>query len=189
MNKVAEKAIYFLVVIFLMSCGTNNISNPGSEVNTKPNRAYKKSRTNYSGKLTETEHTQLRKRLELELKTTIPKTKSILINFNQKAPNCLSVGYNQKDNEQVTQNRIRISSRISANNNAIDYFVYTSDAPNREIYEKTENFLLDSGFFYNEVFTEHENCAGFLIVKPNGTFYKFYGEDYYSDVRAILESE
>ena len=50
-------------------------------------------------------------------------------------------------------------------------------------------FIIDSGFFYENVFTEHQNCAGFLIIKPNGDFYKQYGEDYYSEVKAFFEKK
>ncbi len=48
-------------------------------------------------------------------------------------------------------------------------------------------FILDSGFFYENVFTEHQNCEAFLIIKPNGDFHKFYGEDYYTEVENFLE--
>ncbi len=127
--------------------------------------------------------------MEVELKTTIPNDKSILINYNQKASNCIYVGYSVKSNKQVTNNRIRISSRMSSKYNAVDFFVYAKDSYNKEIYEQTPEFIMDSGFFYENVFTEHQNCAGFLIIKPNGEFYKHYGEDYYSEVKAFFEKK
>ena len=186
MDKILKKTTYLIFIILLISCGTNkDITN--TKVNSYPNSKYKKSRTAYSGTLNKNEYDELIKRLELELKTTIPNDKSILINYNQKAPNCINFRFSEKDNKQVTNNRIRISSRISSNYNAIDFFVYAKDSYNNGIYEQMTEFIMDSGFFYENVFTEHQNCAGFLIIKPNGEFYKQYGEDYYSDVKAFFE--
>jgi hypothetical protein len=187
MNKILKKGAYFISIIFLISCGTNKITTENKDVNTQPNSKYKKSRKAYSGKLNNSEYKELIKNLESELKTTIPNDKSILVNFNQKAPNCISVRFGEKDNKQVVNNRIRISSRISSNNNVLDFFVYTKDSYNEDIYEKTAEFILDSGFFYENVFTEHQNCEAFLIIKPNGDFYKYYGEDYYTEVENFLE--
>ena len=182
MNKILTKVTYLIFVIVLISCGTyKNIND--AKVNTYPNSNYKKSRTAYSGSLNKTDYDKLIKKLESELKTTF------LINYNQKAPNCISVRFSEKENKQVTNNRIRISSRMSSNHNAIDFFVYAKDSYNRAIYEQTTEFIIDSGFFYENVFTEHQNCAGFLIIKPNGDFYKHYGEDYYSKVKAFLEKK
>ena len=188
MNKILKKVIYLIFSILFISCGTNKaITN--TQVNTQPNTKYKKSRTAYSGTLNKHEYKELIKRLEVELKTTIPNDKSILINYNQKAPNCIYVGYSVKNNKQVANNRIRISSRMSSNYNAVDFFVYAKDSYNKEIYEQMPEFIMDSGFFYENVFTEHQNCAGFLIIKPNGEFYKQYGEDYYSEVKAFFEKK
>ena len=189
MNKILIKGIYLTITILFISCGTNKVTINNSEVNTYPNSEYKKSRKAYSGTLNKSEYDELIKKLEEELNTTISTDKSILINYNQKAPNCINARFSQSDNKQVAKNRIRISSRMSSNYNAIDFFVYNKDSYNKEIYEKITEFKLDSGFFYDNVFTEHQNCAGFLIIKPNGEFYKHYGEDYYSEVKAFFEKK
>ena len=34
-----------------------------------------------------------------------------------------------------------------------------------------------------------ENCRGFFIIKPNENFMKYYGGDYYSEVKKILENK
>ncbi len=188
MNKILKKGAYLIFLILITSCGTNKGLNH-TKVNTYPNSKYKESRIAYSGTLNRTEYDELIKKLEKELKTTIPNNKSILINYNQKAPNCINVRFSENDNRQVTKNRISISSRMSSNYNAIDFFVYTNDSYNREIYEQMGKFIMDSGFFYENVFTEHQNCAGFLIIKPNGEFYKQYGEDYYSEVKSFFEKK
>jgi hypothetical protein len=48
---------------------------------------------------------------------------------------------------------------MSSNYNAID-FLFAKDLYNKEIYEQMTEFIIDSGFFY-ENFTEHQNCADF----------------------------
>jgi hypothetical protein len=188
MIKILKKVTHLIGVILFISCGTNKeITN--TKVNTYPNSKYKKSRTAYSGTLNKNEYDELIKRLEVELKTTLPNNKSILINYNQKAPNCISARFSESENRQVTKNRISISSRMSRDYNAIDFFVFTNDAYNKNIYEQIDQFVMDSGFFYENVFTEHQNCAGFLIIKPNGEYSKQYGEDYYSEVKAFFEKK
>ncbi len=188
MNGILKKGIYLTCFILIVACGTKrDVIDTG--VNTRVNSKYRKSTENYSGKLSKTEYNNLIKKLEKELKTRFPDNKSILINYNQKAPNCLMAKSSKADKIGVTKNRIRISSRMSSNHNAIDFFVYTKDSYAKEIYAQMDEFIVDSGFFYETIFTEHQNCAGFLIIKPNGKFYKHYGEDYYSRVRAYLEKK
>jgi len=181
MNKILKKVIYLISINLLISCGTNK------GVNTQPNSKYKNSEKAYSGTLNNTDYNELIKKLETELTTTIPDDKSILVNFSQKAPNCISVRFSEKDNKQMVNKGIRISSRISSNNNAIDFFVYTQDSYNKETYKKMTEYILDSGFFYKNVFTEHQNCKAFIVIKPNGDFYKYYGEDYYTKVESFLK--
>ncbi|TYB75860.1 hypothetical protein [Bizionia myxarmorum] len=187
MIKIAQKGILLLSIISIISCGTNKISTENTKVNTAPNSKYKNTIKAYSGTLSISEYKELIKKLEIELKTAIPENTSILVNFNQKAPNCIAVGLSEGTNHQVIINRLRISERMSSDNNAVDFFVYTKDAYLNEAYQVNPAFTLDSGFFYNEVFPEHQNCAGFLIIKPNGAFYKYYGEDYFTEVKKFLE--
>ena len=60
----------------------------------------------------------------------------------------------------------------------------------RDDFSESPSFVADNGFFYNIVFTEHNICKGFFILKPNGHFYKYYGEDYYYRIKdAILADE
>ena len=86
----------------------------------------------------------------------------------------------------VTDNGLRISNEISAKNNAIDFFVFIKDSYNNAILSTREQFILDKGFFHNKVFTLHENCKDFFILKPDGEFMKYYGEDYYTEVECFL---
>lgn len=188
LSKQIKKIFYLISLITLISCGINKKVVVKSDVNTKPDTEYKKSRKAFSGKLNDSEYKELISLIESELKTTIPEGKSVLINYNQKAQNCISLSLNDKDISTVIKNRVLISSRISSNNNTINFFVYANDSYHKDIYQERDNFILDSGFFYDNVFTEHENCEAFLIIKPNGNFLKYYGEDYYSEVSEFLEN-
>lgn len=176
-------------MITAISCRTTKTSNIKAFVNTKANTEYKKSIKVFSGKLNTSEYNELKNIIEKELNVKIPPGKSILINFNQKAPNCISLGLSNKDVSTVTDNRVWISSGISSNNNAADFYVFTDDSFHKDIYQARLNFKLDSGFFYNNVFTLHENCTAIFVIKPNGDFLKYYGEDSFSEVKYFLEKE
>lgn len=188
MAKHYKTPIITLSFLVLSACGPSIATGESQTVNNALNANYIKSRKAVSGKFNSTEYIELKKRLETELKSEIPEGKSVLINFDQKAPNCLSYKLDADTKKNITANRIKISSGICASNNAIGFFVYTSDSYFKDIYEKQAGFILDSGFFYNEVFTEHQNCSAFLIVKPTGEFYKYYGEDYYTEAEKFLKA-
>lgn len=189
MNKTIKKTIFLISIILFISCGNNKTTIANSNANTNPVSEYINSRKAYSGKLKDYEYKEIIKIIETELNTSIPMGKSVLINYNQKAPNCIYLDFSKEDNSAITNNSIRISSQISSNNNTVDFFIYTNDSYNKDIFEKRKEFILDSGFFYKNVFTEHENCEAFLIIKPKGEFYKYYGEDYYTEVKKLLEKK
>jgi hypothetical protein len=173
------------MILMLNSCGTHS----NSEINTKPNAQYKKSRKSFSGTLNKIEYDKLVNDLERELNTKIPEGKSILIHYSQKAPNCIDVTFSQEDISNITINVVRISTRISSKNNAISYFVYSENTFHKDYYKQIDNYALDSGYFYNNIFTLHETCSAFFIIKPNGDFLKHYGSDYFTEVSDFLEKE
>jgi hypothetical protein len=187
MNKILISIFFIAVVFMTTSCGNIKSTKTESNINTKFNTEYKKSRKTFYGELSEKESNEIRKIIENELNSKVPDGKSILINFSQKGSNCISTGLNNKDAATVINNGIQISSRISMNNNTIDFFVYTADVFHKDVHQTKANFKLDSGFFYNNIFTLHENCEAFFILKPNGQFMKFYGEDYFSEVENFLQ--
>ncbi|MFK5981515.1 MAG: hypothetical protein QM499_01275 [Flavobacteriaceae bacterium] len=131
----------------------------------------------------------MKRHLEKELNTKIQEGKSILINYRQKARNCISLSLSNSNFSKFTNRGIKISSRISAENNTSDYFVYEKNAFYKNLYKEKQNFKLDSGFFYNNIFTLHETCDAFFIIKPNGNFLKYYGGDYFSIVKTFLEKK
>ncbi|ROI07054.1 hypothetical protein EGH90_07400 [Kaistella haifensis] len=180
--------IYFLCFFLtLFSCSAQK--NKTKKINTKVNKEYIASRKAFVGKLNPEEFKQIRDLINKELKTEVPNNKSILINYYQLGTNCLEYGFNVKDANTVIENCIRISSRISKEQNAIDFFVYSENALLKERIENRKNFILDSGFFAKNIFTLQENCRSFFILKPNGDFMKYYGSDYYSEVENFLSND
>ncbi|WP_452602010.1 hypothetical protein [Pontimicrobium sp. MEBiC06410] len=188
MFKTLKKTALFILTFAIISCGAKKTSTKTKlKVNTHFNERYKNSVKTFTGVLNNTDYnalkTALKTALEKELGTTLPNDKAILINYNQEAPNCIGYTY------WNIGNRVRISSRISNANNAMDFFVYNANAFHKELYEKYKKYRLDTGFFYNTIFTLHENCKAFFIVKPNGDFLKYYGEDYFSIVEDFLKKD
>jgi hypothetical protein len=175
--------VFALILLFITACGS--VRETSSGLNTKVNAVYRASVEDIYGQLSQNEHFELRKQIEKELNTRISDEKTILINFNQKAPNCITARFEEYD--KVLGNVIRISSAIRAQYNTVDFFVFTKDSFHHELFEKEDRYKLDFGYFYNNIFTMHENCEAFLILKPNGQFMKHYGEDYFTRVQTFLE--
>ncbi|AOW09664.1 hypothetical protein [Flavobacterium gilvum] len=177
----AYKFLVLLAFIVTLSCST--------KYNSYPNREYEKAAKTYSGQLTTEHYNTLIKELERELKTTIPRDKSILINYQQDARNCILIRFDNNEIKRVTKNIINISKQMTSENNAVDYFVYKGDSPLKQYYPKNFNLILDSGYFANNVFTNNEICAAFFIVKPNGKFMTHFGDDYFTEVQNFLQSK
>lgn len=179
--------ILYLLILSLIFFSCSAQKNELGKINTKINKKYIASTKTFVGKLNLDEYKQIREMIINELKTEIPSDKSILINFYQFGSNCFEYGFSKKDAMTVIDNSIRISSRMSKEHNASDFFVYSENVLNKEIIENRKNFILDSGVFAKHIFTLQENCRAFFILKPNGEFMKYYGSDYYSEVKKFLE--
>ncbi|RNL54211.1 hypothetical protein [Pedobacter jejuensis] len=157
------------------------------ETNIKLNARYLASVRVFSGKLDSTTYKTIKKDIENELNVEIQANTAILINYVQGASNCLLAGLNDTDVSRVIDNKKRISSQLCMANNAIDFFVFYPNADPKELFQKRDYFKKDSGFFYENIFTLHDNCDAFLILKPNGDFLKYYGEDYFSQVEKFFK--
>ncbi|KUJ55577.1 hypothetical protein [Chryseobacterium aquaticum] len=181
------KILSSIVILNFFFC-CNAQAEKKQKINTKFNSDYFKSRKKFYGKLTPEQLKNIRFLIGDELKIELDENKSILINYHQYGENCYVYKLNNKDAEKVIDNTINISSRISEKNNTEDFFIYSDDAFNVERYEKRNNFVKDSGFFSQTVFTLKENCTAFFILKPNGEFLKQYGFDYFTDVENFLKS-
>ncbi|MCV6630325.1 MAG: hypothetical protein OIF50_10785 [Flavobacteriaceae bacterium] len=188
MKDIYKKASCCIFLLLLVSCGTTK-GIEDSKINTAYNEAYKKSIRSYFGTLSKTDYDNIIKNLEKEWQTTLPSDKSILVHYIQNAPNCIEAGYDKRRIQSATEKGMRLSAQMCVDYNAVDFFVYAKDTYHQEYYQQMDGFRLDSGFFYEHIFTDHQNCAAFLVIKPNGDFYKYYGEDYYSQVETCLKGK
>jgi hypothetical protein len=159
-----------------------------TKVNVKLNRKLIKSRKKIEGKLNDSENNALRKQLSKELSFDIPDDKNILINYDQKGNNCMTYSYTPQEFKTMMSEEISISNLVTKNNNTIDFFVYNEDSFFINFFKENNRYILDSDFFKKNIFTLSENCEGFFILKTNGEFMKYYGEDYYSDVSRYIEN-
>ena len=175
--------LFFSLILFSCNAQKNN----SEKINTKINQEYIESRKTFVGKLNPDEYQQIREMISKELNTEIPDNKSILINYYQFGTNCFEYGFKEKTALAVIGTSVRISSDLSKEYNASDFFVYTQNALNKERLENRKDFILDAGFFAEYIFTLQENCRAFFILKPNGEFMKYYGSDYYSEVKKFLQ--
>ena len=177
--------IYLFGSVFI--CNAQNLKK--LKINTELNNQYLESRKSYYGILTSEELIVIKNAFENELHIKFTDDKAILINFFQYGTNCIEYGFESKFKEKAIDKGVKLSNRISKKYNALDFFIYTDDAINYELLTKRRKFILDSGYFQKSIFTLQENCSAFFILKPNGEFLKYYGEDYYSEVINFLKDD
>ncbi|MFV0211951.1 hypothetical protein OBK22_09140 [Empedobacter falsenii] len=178
------------LIISIINCTFGFAQNSiGSKINTKINNDFISSIKSFVGKLNPEEYKETRKEILKELKVEIPEEKAILIHFYQYGVNCYEYGLKERNALGVIQNTIKISSKISKENNTIDFFIYTSNALHKERIQGKNIFILDSGFFEKNIFTLKENCRAFFILKTNGEFMKYYGSDYFTEVSNFLKKQ
>ena len=189
MNSFIKQIVYLIIIFTTFSCFCQVKATPEKTVNSVLNKQYLESRQSFLGKLDSAQLQEIRSLISKELNTEIAAGKSILINYSQKATNCLTYNKNVKISLKSFDHSIEISNRISKKYNAIDFFVFSENVFYKEQFEKQKKFIKDSSFFYDNVFTLHENCEAFFILKPNGEFMKYYGEDYFTVVENFLKSK
>ena len=173
------------IALILISCSSGKV-NTQDGVYTRIDEEYKKTRKTALGQLDQNDYEKLIEELERVMDTTIPKGRGILINFNQRAPYCYSYAYDESTIETITDNSIQISANICVKNAAVDYFIYTSNSYFKSIYEKKKEYKLDPGYFADKVFSLKENCSGFLALRADGQFMKYYGDDYFTKAAQFL---
>jgi len=199
MFKLFNDVFKLILIIFLLflSCKTlprDTFPNPKNSqyripdsINTTLNREFIKSRKSFAGSIKDENITILYIALERYLKTKLHRGKSVLINYKQRGNNCFNYSYH--DLVIVTGNIKRISNRISKNYAIQDFFIFSKSAYNRDVFEETGYYIEDSGFFKKNIFTIEETCDAFFLFKPNGEFLKFYGGDYFSEIKNFMEGE
>ena len=169
------------------------IKNPSNEsvkkfvVNSNANGDYRSSIHEIRGKLNESEKVLMLKNISKALDTSLTPDKTQLIHYKQSAPNCFLSDSLTSDDRIAFKHDMRVLNKISRKYNVQSFYVFEQNAPITGFLLEQNEFLLDSGYFYNDIFTEHENCGAFLMIMPDGRFIKYYGEDYYSLIIDFLE--
>jgi hypothetical protein len=189
MFSTLKKYFYFVLAITIASCGSQKEKSKSTAVNTYPNWKYKKSRKSLHGTLDSQQYLDTKAALEKELNVKIPAGKSIMIHFDQKAPNCINVRFNDDQNSKIIGRGHSLSDEESVKYNVEQFSVYTADSFFAKKFEANKKFRLDTGYFSTNIFTLQENCAAFYILKPNGKHITYYGEDYFSEVKDFFEKK
>ena len=181
------KKVSLIILLLFISCNSSKPFLSSSNLNTVVNEEYEYSTGTFYGNLEGEVYEKIRREIELELSAKIPEENAIVIHFRQNARNCTAMNNNGKNYFKRLKNGAKISTKITSRNQASDFFVFAKDAFFLKQIELESNYVLDSGFFYDDVFNTHENCSAFFILKPNGKFVKHYGADYYSLITHFLE--
>ncbi|WP_296385921.1 hypothetical protein [Winogradskyella sp.] len=181
------KSILILFVIIFISCGAKN--NTDNAVNNKYNREYIKSIDGQFGKMDNQDLNLFYKALEENLNITIDTSKTILINYFQKGHNCIVKSNNVEYEKNVLRSYKNSSDKISINYNAKNILVYTKKSFFTKYADNNSGWILDNGFIKNNIFISDKNCSGFFIIRTDGKFYKYYGEDYFSIINKLLRAK
>ncbi|TPV33397.1 hypothetical protein FJ651_09930 [Paucihalobacter ruber] len=158
-----------------------------TNVNTKYNRKYVKSRKTLEGSFPNETHTTIRLLIQKELKTIIPDDSNILIQYEQSATNCIA--YNDYGKRQpIVIKNIADSDKVRlAKFQTIPFWVYNANSFFAEHFENHPDYHLDSGYFKKNIFELNENCSAFFLLKSSGEFMIHYGEDYMTEVFNFLK--
>ena len=190
------KKIYITIITFvvLVSCGSSNDTGSADasivstkNINTTFNNEYRRHIKEYYGQIESKEYEVIRKKIEQELPYQISPQNAVLIHFRQQANNCISMYENGSNYLKSLKFNLKMSSKVSKGQGLSDFFVFTKDAYLLDQINMKKNFIMDSGFFSNNIFTEREMCSAFIIIKPDGKFLKYYGEDYYTKIKDFLK--
>lgn len=178
-----------LLLVFSLFLNISCKSAVSAKTNSRYNKTYKQNIKAFAGKLNPADYIALKGAIEKELGITIPAEKGILINYSQRADNCMIAGLTKDYVLKVIDNKIRISSALCKAVNAEGFFVFSEDAFHKDLYGSNIVFKEDSGFFHTNVFTLHDVCEAFLALKPDGSFMKYYGEDYFTKVQFFFQTK
>lgn len=185
------KFLLIVNLIWFVNVNTNYAQQDNSpeqitEVNGAYNSEYKKSIELTSGVIDSLNLKQFYKALEHNIGRTLDTTMPVIIGFMQNGLNCITYSSGIKHLKKTLAGYNKSMQNMTRRYGAKGYIVYTSDAflsgfPCSECIE-------DKGFVKDHIFPSDRNCMGFFVLFKEGTFYKYYGEDYFSVLRKILET-
>ncbi|MFP4846605.1 hypothetical protein [Winogradskyella sp. PE311] len=182
-----------LTLIFFTSCGANKNSIPENDlnnnINNKYNKQYRNSVDGRFGKMGSATLGQFYEALGQNLNINIDTSKTILINYLQKGDNCIVRSGDEKYEKNVLKTYKNMSDRISKIYDTKNILVLTKNSYFSKYAEDNTDWLEDNNFIKNNIFTSNKNCSGFFILRTDGKFYKYYGEDYFSIVKKLLSAK
>ncbi|OYU85736.1 MAG: hypothetical protein CFE24_00585 [Flavobacterium sp. BFFFF2] len=138
------------------------------------------------GKFNEKELSSFRDTLSKIFKRNLPEQYPILVKYCSKGDECILLRFSKYEQFSTINRSISISEELCQEFNAINLCVYTKDCEFKDLLVARNNFVLDSGFIKDNIFYNNRDCEGFILVKPTGNFYKYYGSDYYSIVKSYF---
>ena len=184
---ILRSVVVFLLFSIITSCSSSKGIEDKNVINYKYNGRYKRSITKKDGQLSSLKYENLKLNLEKELDTIIPAGKSIIINYEQLAPNCFKYGGGLAYVQNALDYFVPKATKFANENNSVIFFVYSKESVYAPIYNtRKDSHILDNGFFYSQIFKLHDNCSAQYVIRPDGKFLKIYGEDHFDDVEEFL---
>lgn len=170
-----------IIVLTFLSIGITSCAQvlfDSQPVNKKPlTKTYKESRKVITGQLTSEEYSKTKNEIVKLLNVNIPDNQNIYLNYYQGASNCSNIDLSKKKQQTYYSNIVSHTNYISKKLNAASFFIYNSNSFHADYFKANKMYILDSGFFKDNIFKLSENCEASFILKPSGAFQINYGTD------------
>lgn len=160
---------------------------PQINVNTKDNRVYVNSIKAFEGTLPLDQYKKMRSSLQRELDASFSEDLNILVHYEQRGSNCLKYDGYEKALPWAIKTLASGNKKLFRKFNTVENFVYNANSFFHKELKEVAVFRLDSGYFKENIFKLNENCSAFFLLKTNGEFIIYYGEDYMGEVLNFLK--
>jgi hypothetical protein len=184
------KRLYFLIpFLTFLTIGFSQNSEPNIKpvkINRKFNTDYKKSIELTTGLIDSLCLIQFQSALNKSLSISNDFSKPIVIGYIQGGYNCISNSKKTKYNGNILSGYKKGITQLEDDFNVDSYMIYTQNSHVKD--SPCEGCILDNAFIKATIFPSDQNCMGFFVLFTDGTFYKYYGEDYFSILTNILKS-
>lgn len=184
------KGLYILIpFLTFLTIGFSQNSEPNIKpikINRKFNTDYKKSIELTTGLIDSLNLIQFQSALNKNLGISNDFTKPIAIGYVQSGYNCISNSKKNNTNRNVLSRYKKSMNELEEDFYVDSYIIYTRNSHVRDT--PCDGCILDNDFIKANIFPSDQNCMGFFVLFTDGTFYKYYGEDYFSVLTNILRS-
>lgn len=143
----------------------------------------------YIGELSTSDSFILVKEIEKEFNVSIPLNKNIIIHYSNRKYNCIGYNFSENGFYDIPERIINISNNLEKKYKLISLYSYSSISRFKNVFENITKYKLASDFINEVIFTELNYCGGFFILKSNGKFMKYYGDDYFTEVENFLKEK